>query len=200
MCMIYLMRHGRTSMDVLKRSDGWLDLPLSDKGRMGLIPAQQYLKLEPISKIYAPPLRRTQETGHILTSGILKCPEVIPSPKAMTWNLGVLAGTPKSESKPKVKRLLESPDDAPMGGESYNAFKKRYMGWFDTRVAQAKRSGKPILIICSGSNLRLLGKVLFDDQDAMNLDEGGLVALTHMDGKWHHETVFGDPADTDEIS
>ena len=200
MCTIYLMRHGRTSMDVLKRSDGWLDLPLSDKGRMGLIPAQQYLKLEPLSHIYAAPLRRTQETAHILESGILKHPNVVPAHKAMTWNLGVLAGTPKTESKPKVKRLLAEPSVAPMGGESHNAFKKRYMNWFDTRVAQAKRSGKPILIVCSGSNLRLLGMELFDDSHVMNLSEGGLVALTQMGGKWHHELVFGDPADADEAS
>lgn len=200
MCTVYLMRHGKTSMDVLKRSDGWLDLPLSDKGRMGLIPAQQYLKLEPLSKIYAAPLRRTQETAHIIESGVLKHPDIVSAPKAMTWNLGVLAGTPKSESKPKVKQLLANPTEAPMGGESYNAFKKRYMNWFDTRVAQAKRSGKPIMIVCSGSNLRLLGKVLFDDQDVLNLGEGGLVALTQMGGKWHHETVFGDPADADEAS
>ena len=66
MCIVYLLRHGRTAMDVLKRSDGWLDLPLSDKGRMGLIEAQQYLKLEPLLAIYAPPLRRAQETAHIL--------------------------------------------------------------------------------------------------------------------------------------
>jgi broad specificity phosphatase PhoE len=200
MCTIYLMRHGRTSLDVLKRSDGWLDLPLSDKGRMGLIPAQQYLKLEPLAKIYAPPLRRTQETAHIVESGVLKRPDIVPSPKAMTWNLGVLAGTPKTESKPKVKKLLAEPEEAPMGGESYNAFKGRYMDWFDARAEQVKKSGKPILIICSGSNLRLLGKMLFDDQDVMNIDEGGLVALTQMDGKWHHEVVFGDPADTDEMS
>jgi len=200
MCEIYLMRHGRTSMDVLKRSDGWLDLPLSDKGRMGLIPAQQHLKLEPLRTIYAAPLRRTHETANILESGILKRPDVVTTPKAMTWNLGVLAGMRKDEAKPKVKRLLANPSEAPMGGESYNAFKKRYMAWFNTRAEQATKSGKPILIICSGSNLRLLGKVLFGDQDVMNLDEGGLVKLTKMGDKWHHQTLFGDGADADEIS
>ena len=32
---IYVMRHGRTALDALKRSDGWLDFPLTDDGRRG---------------------------------------------------------------------------------------------------------------------------------------------------------------------
>jgi len=187
-------------MDVLKRSDGWLDLPLSDKGRMGLIPAQQHLKLEPLSDIFAPPLKRTTETAHIIQSGVIKAPSVVPSPAAMTWNLGVICGLPKTEARPKVKELLGHPDTKPIGGESYNEFKKRVMTWFRARVKEAKASGKPILIVCSGSNLRLLGTVLFKNRDEFNLDEGGLVKLTQIDGKWHAQTLIGDGADPEEIS
>ena len=200
MCEIYLMRHGRTPMDQMQRSDGWLDLPLSDKGRMGLIAAQQYLKLEPLSAIYAPPLRRTQETAHIVESGVLKRPDVVPSPAAMTWNLGVLAGTPKEESKPKVKELIAHPDQRPIGGESFNSFKERFMTWFRARAKAAKATGKPILIVCSGSNLRLLGQVLFKNKQEFNLDEGGLVKLQQIDGKWHAQVLMGDDADPYEIS
>jgi broad specificity phosphatase PhoE len=198
--IIYLMRHGRTAMDVLKRSDGWLDLPLSDKGRMGLIPAQQHLKLEPLADIYAPPLKRTIETAHIIQSGVIKAPNVVAAPAAMTWNLGVLCGIPKSEAKPKVKELLAHPDTKSIGGESYNDFKKRVMTWFKARVKEVKASGKPILIVCSGSNLRLLGTVLFKNRDEFNLDEGGLVKLQQIDGKWHAQTLIGDAADPEEIS
>jgi len=200
MCDIYLMRHGRTAMDVLKRSDGWLDLPLSDKGRMGLIPAQQHLKLEPINAIHAAPLRRTQETAHIMASGIVKCPTTFSCPEAMTWNLGVNAGLPKEEAKPKVKELLAHPDTSPIGGESYNEFKKRFMAWFKARVKECKAKGKPCLIVCSGSNLRLLGTVLCKNRDEFNLDEGGLVKLRQIDGKWHAQTLIGDGADPEEIS
>jgi len=196
--IIYLMRHGATPMDVLKRSDGWLDLPLSDKGRMGLIPAQQHLKLEPIKAVYAPPLRRTQETAHIVASGLLKNPVVFSCPEAMTWNLGVLAGIPKEEAKPKVKELLAHPDTKPIGGESYNEFKRRFMTWFKKRAKEAKDG--PILIVCSGSNLRLLGTVLFKNRDEFNLDEGGLVKLRQIDGKWHAQTLIGEDADPEEIS
>lgn len=199
-CTIYLMRHGRTPMDVLKRSDGWLDLPLSDQGRMGLIAAQQDLKLVPLSDIYAPPLRRTQETAHIVESGVLSRPNVRTAPKAMTWDLGVLAGTPKVESRPKVKRLIAHPTEKPMGGESYSSFKARFMGWFGTRAAACKASGKSILIICSGSNLRLLGKELFGDSKALSLDEGCLIALHCSGSQWHAETLVGNPDSSKYVS
>lgn len=197
---IYLLRHGRTAMDALKRSDGWVDLPLSDKGRMGLIEPQQYLKLEPVAKIYSPPLRRTEETAHIIASGMMHKPDVLTTPKAMTWNLGVLAGAHKEQNRPKVKRLLANPDEVPLGGESYNEFKKRYMGWFQTRAEQSRRAGKPILLICSGSNLRLVSEILLDDRDKLNLDEGGLAVLHYAKGSWHAEVLFGDKAEEDEIS
>jgi broad specificity phosphatase PhoE len=187
-------------MDTLKRSDGWLDLPLSDKGRMGLIPAQQYLKLEPIKTIHSSPLKRTTETAHIMQSGILSGPDARQSADAGTWNLGALAGLPKTEARPKVKVLLENPDRRPLGGESHNEFRKRFMRWFDSKVKQAKSSGKPILIICSGSNLRLLGKELTGDRDAVNLDEGGLASLHHKGNAWHSERLIGDPAEEGEIS
>lgn len=177
-------------MDNLHRSDGWLDLPLSDKGRMGLIPPQQYLKLEPLASIHAAPLRRTQETAHIVQSGILCSPDVRICKEAMTWDLGVLAGMHKKETKPKVRHLIDNPGEAPTGGESHGAFAGRFMPWFDARVREAKAKDKPILIIGSGSNLRLLGIELFGDKDAFNLGEGGLVKLWEEGGKWCKEIIF----------
>lgn len=192
MCEIFLMRHGRTPMDVLKRSDGWLDLPLSDQGRMGIVPAQQYLKLEKIKTIFAPPLRRTEETAHIVQSGILSAPDVKRAKDAITWDLGILAGTPKRYSKPKVVQLMNNPNKRPKGGETYGEFKKRYMGWFKSTVVPCAEKEGACLVLCSGSNLRLLGKVLLGNEDDVNLDEGGLAKLTYKDGKWEFQDIMGD--------
>lgn len=191
MCTIYLMRHGHTPMDTLKRSDGWLDLPLSDKGRIGLIGPQQYLKLEKIKNIYAAPLRRTLETAHIMQSGVMSAPDVVSAKQAITWDLGALAGTPKRYSHPKVERYMHKQNERPKGGESYAEFKKRFVPWFHARVEEAKESSKPVLIIGSGTNLRLVGQILFGSPESINVDEGGLVALKQVAGKWTHEIIFG---------
>lgn len=186
--LIYLLRHGHTALDTQDRSDGWLDLPLSDKGQIELIDSQQTLKTTPIAKIYAPDLKRTRETADLLKSGLLSNPPIVINDHAKTWNLGVLAGVKKRYGRPEVQKLVAEPDTVPLGGESYNDFCSRFLPWFEKRCDEAE-ADKPIVIVCSGSNLRLIGKELLGDEDALDLDEGGL-AILHHDGKtWSGEIV-----------
>ena len=184
---IYLMRHGRTALDVARRSDGWLDMPLSEEGQLSILPAQQRLKTVPLKTIYTPDLKRTRETAHLVASGTLSKPEVEEADDSKTWNLGALAGTKKRYGRPAVKRLVANPDSAPPGGESYNDFHARFLPWFE----KVSKGAGPILIICSGSNLRCLGKELFDNEDSLDLDEGGLACLNRKNGAWHAHVICG---------
>lgn len=197
---IYVMRHGRTSLDVQHRSDGWLDLPLSDEGQLELIESQQQLKTTPVSKIYSPDLKRTRETAELVKSGLMSDPKIVIDDDAKTWNLGVLAGTKKRYGRPEVKKLITDPSRAPLGGESYNAFLNRFLPWFEKRGKEVAKSGDPILIICSGSNLRLLGEHLLGDQDAVDLNEGGLAALHYANGTWGGEVILGHEDDSENDS
>lgn len=173
----YVMRHGQTVLDDEKRSDGWLDYPLSDKGRVGLITAQQYLKLAPIKQVYAPSLRRAHETAHIIASGILTHPEVLTADQAKTWNLGALIGTKKKPNKPLVKYFMDHPTQTPQGGESMQSFCARWIPWLVSTVNASQEDGST-LIVTSGSNLRAIGIALFGNKDKFDLDEGGLMALS----------------------
>ena len=74
---IYVMRHGHTVLDVDKRSDGWLDMPLSDAGLESLIEAQQYLKMVPLTKIIASDLKRTKQTAEVIESGTMSDPKIV---------------------------------------------------------------------------------------------------------------------------
>jgi broad specificity phosphatase PhoE len=192
---IYIMRHGRTAMDVEHRSDGWLDMPLSDDGQLELIDTQQYLKLVPLTKIYTPDLKRTVETAELIKSGVISDPKVVIDDAAKTWNLGILAGTPKKESRPKVKALIANQTAKPLGGESYKDFTGRFMPWFNKRAAEVHKTGSPILIVCSGSNLRCLGGYLLGDEDAVDVDEGGLACLRQSAMGWSGGVIVGGEAD-----
>ncbi|HEV2178354.1 MAG TPA: histidine phosphatase family protein [Terriglobia bacterium] len=197
---VYVMRHGRTSLDVQHRSDGWLDLPLSDEGQLELIGSQQALKTVPIAKIYAPDLKRTTETADLVQSGLLSSPKIVVDDNAKTWNLGVLAGTKKRYGRPEVQKLVADPTRAPLGGESYNTFVSRFLPWFTKIGKEAVKSGKPVLVVCSGSNLRLLGEHLLGDQDAIDLTEGGLAALHYSGGSWGGEVIRGHEDDSENES
>jgi broad specificity phosphatase PhoE len=195
---VFVMRHGRTSLDVQSRSDGWLDLPLSDEGQLELIESQQMLKTTPLAKIYAPDLKRTRETAELVQSGVLSQPKIVIDDAAKTWNLGVLAGTKKRYSRPEVRELIADPNKKPLGGESYNSFLTRFLPWFESKVKEAAKA--PILVICSGSNLRLLGDHLLGNQDAVDLTEGGLAVLYYSGGSWGGEVLLGHEDDGENES
>lgn len=197
---IYIMRHGRTALDTEHRSDGWLDMPLSDQGQRELIDSQQQLKTTLLSKIYTPDLKRTRETAELIKSGTISDPTIVVDDDAKTWNLGVLAGTPKKEGRPKVQALIANQTAKPYGGESYKEFIGRFMPWFDKRAAEVQKSGASILIICSGSNLRCLGGRLLGDEDAVDLDEGGLACLQQFSGTWSGVVIDGGEGDGDYVS
>ena len=196
---IYLMRHGHTVLDNDRRSDGFLDFPLSDEGRLGLMAAQQHLKTVPLKTIVTSNLKRALETAQIIKSGTLSDPQVIPHPDGRTWNLGIIAGTRKRYGRPEVQKLIDNPKRAPMGGESFNDFKDRFLPWFDEQTQDATRA-EPVLYVGSGSNLRLLGQVLLGDPDALDLDEGGLAALHNIGGTWNGEVILGEDDTRDEVS
>ncbi len=195
---IYLMRHGRTALDMEKRSDGWLDLPLSDEGQRQLIESQQLLKQVPLTMIYTPDLKRTRETAELVKSGTLSDPKIVVNDKLKTWNLGTLAGTKKRYSRPEVKQLMDNPKAPAPGGESYGSFMARFLPEFTKLVDKARRAGAPILIICSGSNLRCLGKTFLYDEDAVDLDEGGLACMRATEYGFTGEVIHGGEPRDDE--
>ena len=187
---VYLMRHGRTALDIESRSDGWLDLPLSDKGRIGVIDAQQHMKTIPLKGIYTSSLLRAKETADIVKSGTQSDPKIYIEDDLKTWNLGVLAGTKKEVGRPLVEKLVAEPDVAPEGGESLNDFKKRFLPCFEKLAAKATMAA-PCLFVLSGSNLRTLGDEWLGDSEKLDLDEGGLAVCRYVAGAWNVDVLFG---------
>lgn len=194
---VYLMRHGRTALDMEKRSDGWLDLPLSDEGQRQLIDSQQLLKHVPLSTIYTPDLKRTKETAELIQSGTPGA-KIVINDSLKTWNLGLLAGTKKRYSRPEVAQLMDNPKASPPGGEPYGTFLARFLPEFVQVSAKAKRKGAPILIVCSGSNLRCLGKTFLGSEDAVDLDEGGLACMYATSYGFTGEVIHGGEPSDDE--
>ncbi len=193
---IYVMRHGHTVLDVSKRSDGFLDFPLSDEGLLSVVDAQQYLKAVPLTKIITADLKRTKQTAELIESGTVSNPKVVTASEARTWNLGVIAGTKKRYGRPEVQRLIDNPAEAPAGGESFNEFCARFCPWFKKQTA----GDGDVLFVGSGSNLRLLGQEYVGDMDALDLDEGGLACLHNLDGSWYCEVIMGADDLQEEVS
>ena len=197
--VLYVMRHGKTILDNEDRSDGWLDYPLSDEGRLGLIDAQQFLKNAPVKTTVANSLRRVTETAHIINSGILSKPKTEIDESTRTWNLGELIGTKKLSAKPIVEYYVANPGETPKGGESLGKFQKRFLSAAKKLLARVKRGDGPILLVCSGSNIRTLSVMLCGNPHTFNLCEAGLLMLVPFGNKIQCKVVFGH-VDDEEVS
>jgi broad specificity phosphatase PhoE len=196
---VYILRHGATALS--DRSDGYLDLPLSDKGREDLVDTlQDHLKFSGVRCIYCAPLQRTEETAHILASGIVGNPEIEVTKKALTWDLGSLSGDYKKPNKAIVSHLLDNPSKSAPDGKSYDSFTGVFDPWFWSMLKSSKKDG-PLLLVLSGSNCRRISELITGDRQTLNLDEGGCALLApDKDGDWSAEVLCGAKEDDDEDS
>lgn len=190
--MIYCLRHGQTALDDLHRSDGWLDLPLNDEGRKNIVVVlDRDLKDIPITCIYTPGLRRTDETATIVKSGLASDPTIEELPEIKTWNLGSLAGGPKKPNKKVVKNLLANPTKSAPDGESYDEFKDRFDAEIKRLQDESKKDG-PFLVILSGSGCRRISEMLFGDRKDLDMDEAGVfVMYCKNTGEWTAKVISG---------
>lgn len=196
---IYVIRHGRTALDDTHRADGWLDLPLSDEGRQQIVQVlADYLRDVPITCIYCAPLKRTEETAHILQA-IPSHPEIEVAPEAMTWHLGDVAGSPKKANKAIVKYLLMHRGKKAPNGESYDDFTDRFDPWVDKMKEDAEKEG-PILLVLSGSNCRRISECLFDNREMLDMDEAGLFVMKPTATGWTAQVIVGHRDDDDRAA
>ena len=65
---VFLVRHGATTLSAEDRFAGETDVDLSDAGREQLHRLAARLAAEPISAVYASPMRRTLESARILAA------------------------------------------------------------------------------------------------------------------------------------
>jgi broad specificity phosphatase PhoE len=168
------------------------DLPLNDEGRKNVvITLAKHLKEKPITAIYTPSLLRTTETANILKSGITSEPSVNKVQDIKTWNLGSMAGDPKTPNKKVVKELIANPNKTAPDGESYNEFTDRFDSWLHKKEKQAKKDG-PFLMVLSGSNCRRISELLFGDREALDMDEAGVFEMyPKANGEWTAKVICG---------
>lgn len=189
---LFCLRHGQTALDDLHRSDGWIDLPLSDEGRKNVVVSlAEHLKALPITTIYSSPLKRVEETAHIVESGMPSKPKVKILPQLKTWGLGSLAGDAKKPNKAVVVELIKHPTRKAPDGESYEEFTDRLDACIKKLEKESKHSG-PFLVVLSGSCCRRISELLFKDRTVLDIDEAGLFVMhPGKNGEWTADLIEG---------
>lgn len=118
---VYVIRHGESETNRRKRWTGWLDVPLTQKGKEDAGKAHEFLKNICFDKVYASDLGRAIETAQIAAPGYI-C-EL--SPLLREINVGNLADTDLSLMTPEQKQRVKACGYADFDGETEQAFYQR---------------------------------------------------------------------------
>ena len=111
---VYMVRHGESVNNLEKKWTGWMDVPLTDKGREEAKQVGKILSEVSFDKIYSSDLSRAVETAMLAIPGCE--PETTPLLREV--NVGTLEGKTLDLSDDDTKRLSLKRDYSYFGGES----------------------------------------------------------------------------------
>ena len=126
---IHLVRHGQTALNS-ERSDqdrirGWNNVPLTPQGHDEANRVGRQLRGQPIEKIYTSDLGRAHDTA-LHVAAHTGAP-VEATAGLRPWNLGHLQGQTHQATAAPIQAAIAAPDHPIPGGESFNAFKTRFL-------------------------------------------------------------------------
>lgn len=125
----YLIRHGATKLnneidESVDRIRGWIDVPLSAKGRADADQLSVEMADKHLDRLYSSDLKRAADTAKKIAKGT-------PTPVTLSrglrpWDLGKFAGETTKDVLPEIAEYVRNkPSEDVPGGECFNAFKAR---------------------------------------------------------------------------
>jgi len=159
MAKLVLVRHGESLWNLENRFTGWVDVPLTAKGREEAKQAGEKLKDYSFDVAYTSALRRAQDTLTIMLEAMGKDIPVIRDKALNERDYGDLAGLNKADTAKKYgdEQVLiwrRSYDIAPPGGESLRDTKARTLPFYERAILGDLRQGKDVLVVAHGNSNR----------------------------------------------
>jgi 2,3-bisphosphoglycerate-dependent phosphoglycerate mutase len=195
MSLLILIRHGQSTWNAENRFTGWVDVPLSERGREEAREAGIRLADEGVhvDRAYTSTLQRAIETGEIVLDSIGE-PGL---DQVRAWELnerfyGALTGRNKDQAREefgeeRVHQWRRGYDVDVPGGESLKDTTERVLPYFDQEVVPATQEHDVVLVTAHGNSLRAIVKVLdgLGDEEVTSLEipTGKPIIYTMEDGK-----------------
>lgn len=162
MSRLVLLRHGESQWNLENRFTGWVDVPLSPKGKEEAKTAGEKLRGYRLDRAFSSVLARANETLRIVLEVLGQTGIPIEKDKALNERMyGELQGLNKAETAKKfgeeqVKIWRRSFDVRPPGGESLKDTAERVLPYYEARIKPWLANGETILIAAHGNSLRAL--------------------------------------------
>jgi len=162
MSILVLVRHGESQWNLENRFTGWVDIPLSEKGREEAHQAGEKLRGNHFDVGFTSVLQRAIMTMDIILDVIDQKDLPIHRDQALNErHYGDLQGLNKAETAKKygeqqVKIWRRSYDVRPPGGESLKDTAERVLPYYECTIKPYLLKGETILIAAHGNSLRAL--------------------------------------------
>ncbi len=159
MAILALVRHGQSLWNLENRFTGWVDVPLTDKGRDEARRAGELIRDLKFDVAYTSVLSRAQETLAIILDVIAQKPPIIRDQALNERHYGDLQGLNKADTAAKygdaqVKLWRRSYDVAPPNGESLELTAKRTLPFYERAILGDLRLKKNVLVVAHGNSNR----------------------------------------------
>jgi 2,3-bisphosphoglycerate-dependent phosphoglycerate mutase len=161
MAKLALVRHGQSLWNLEDRFTGWVDVPLTDKGRGEARRGGERLAALGVrfDVAYTSALSRAQETLAIILDVLGQNPPVIRDQALNERHYGDLQGLNKKKTAEKygaeqVKRWRRSYDVPPPSGEALKNTAERTLPFFERAILGDLSIGKSVLVVAHGNSNR----------------------------------------------
>ena len=153
---LYLVRHGETDWNLVRRIQGNADIPLNEKGRAVARATAEAMKEMPIDVIFSSPLIRARETAEILAAG--RGMEVQVDSRLREIAFGEFEGITWKEidTLPEYKsiwRFFEDPVNyvPERGAESFESICGRASAFIEEEVLSREKTCNTMMIVAHGA-------------------------------------------------
>ncbi len=160
MSTLVLVRHGQSLWNLQNRFTGWVDVPLTERGREEAKLAARALAHLRFDVAYTSALTRAQETLRIILAELDQAHVPVIRDRALNErDYGDLAGLNKAQTaalhgEEQVKVWRRSFDVAPPRGESLKDTAARTVPFFERAIMGDLSQGLNVLVVAHGNSNR----------------------------------------------
>ena len=169
---LYVLRHGKTSWNALRKVQGAADIPLAKEGIDLAEKVGENLKDVPFDLCFTSPLLRARQTAMLVLGRRAEQIPVISDKRIQEIDFGVLEGTQfKDEEGNVISREMEvffkDPQNFPRpeNGENISDILKRNREFWEEKINDPSLQDKTILIASHGCAVRALLQNIYQDPD-----------------------------------
>jgi 2,3-bisphosphoglycerate-dependent phosphoglycerate mutase len=159
MAKLVIVRHGQSLWNLENRFTGWVDVPLTDKGRDEARAAAERLKNIRFDVAYTSVLSRAEETLEIILASLGQHSPIIRDQALNERHYGDLQGLNKKKTAERygaeqVKLWRRSYDVPPPNGEALKNTAERTLPFFERAILGDLQLGKNVLVVAHGNSNR----------------------------------------------